>query len=374
MNDEFDGAKSNRFFRPSLAIELKVEHFKYDHEYLCGPSYYDIPILRVYTHETIHFWQTLSQGYVTNLALSEWCELSDYEQSKESNNYSSVKNKFYEKSFECQFSPRDLIEALARYWDIHIVGVKNLLKWGASKQLLKKPFPTERIKNIDSKLTPTTSEDFDLLIENNESYTLPYKLTIEKLGTHNSVIVFPIVAHFSLQSRNPALVFAEIINILKNSNLDYGGNIHDGWNKYFGMIKKISSEVAFKTTGSLLTTGFDVISRSKLKENPLYLHFSELLSEFYSTHGEKTEFYFALPGDPKSRSYLLGALQPPLVLFLDGYWERNQTLLEEYLESLKTPNILQPKDLAEVSLGINKRYRKYLRWKTIQRYSSKDIQ
>jgi hypothetical protein len=338
--DQFSGAKENRFIRPSLSIELKVNKFKYDHEYLSGPAYYEIPPLRVYTHEVIHFWQTLSQGYLANLALSEWKNMIEYEKTKEVYKPGSVKKRYFDRDSDFGFSSYDLVEAQARYWDIHILGAKKLLEWRVRKNINKKQFRTGRVKNIKSGVIPTKSEDFDLMIKSDEGYSRTYRMLLEKIGTQASVILFPIIGYFSLQSPRPVR-----------------------------RIMEMCAETSFKTTGSLLTSAHDVISRSDLRNNVLYAHYLVLLRIFMATSAINSDFVFALPGDPENRGKLLGAFQPPLVVFIDGFWVRKKTLLEELISKNPEVEMLNPKKLAHQALDINTRYKKYLRAKLLHKYS-----
>jgi hypothetical protein len=367
--DQFSGAKENRFIRPSLSIELKVNKFKYDHEYLSGPAYYEIPPLRVYTHEVIHFWQTLSQGYLANLALSEWKNMIEYEKTKEVYKPGSVKKRYFDRDSDFGFSSYDLVEAQARYWDIHILGAKKLLEWRVRKNINKKQFRTGRVKNIKSGVIPTKSEDFDLMIKSDEGYSRTYRMLLEKIGTQASVILFPIIGYFSLQSPRPVRVYKRVLEKLVKLDIKYNVSIHEGWRMYFDRIMEMCAETSFKTTGSLLTSAHDVISRSDLRNNVLYAHYLVLLRIFMATSAINSDFVFALPGDPENRGKLLGAFQPPLVVFIDGFWVRKKTLLEELISKNPEVEMLNPKKLAHQALDINTRYKKYLRAKLLHKYS-----
>src|ERR1700737_1217923 len=80
----------------SLCIEVKVPVFPYAIGYWEGPSYFEIPSLRILFHETVHFWQLLSMGFLTNLAGEIWQSLLQFERISEGGVYTSLQRRFEE--------------------------------------------------------------------------------------------------------------------------------------------------------------------------------------------------------------------------------------------------------------------------------------
>jgi hypothetical protein len=183
----------------------------FDIGYLFGPAAFslDYPtMLRVYTHEVLHFWQTLSMGFITNLALNEWLALSEYEQTGNPSRQSDLLQAFTTRDPDLGFSASDLSEALCRFWDIHILNPEDLLKEQnqpedyylmidqslveRGKELLQqlpdnhplRRYPSHVVARIiDGSSQPYSGRDFDRLIAEfmnvKDVYAAPYSMALE---------------------------------------------------------------------------------------------------------------------------------------------------------------------------------------------------
>src|SRR5215218_4767439 len=101
------------FDRLSLSISLNCSRFPFDERYMWGPNAFGIPVLRVFTHEMLHFWQLLGSGYIANLALAEWHSLKARGDARAAT--ASISRSFSEIDPAAGFSPYQLHEALCRY-------------------------------------------------------------------------------------------------------------------------------------------------------------------------------------------------------------------------------------------------------------------
>jgi hypothetical protein len=64
----------------------------------------------------------LSMGFLTNLAMESWNSLLRFESTGEVGAYNDLQSRLEENHPELGFSALDLMEALARFWDIHVLG------------------------------------------------------------------------------------------------------------------------------------------------------------------------------------------------------------------------------------------------------------
>jgi hypothetical protein len=131
------------------------------------------------------------------------------------------------------FSARQLTEALARFWDIHICGPARLLRqhheWRAQQEAVGLPqqhavrLPSDELLEREGEETSLTDEQpikvkkytsfaFDALMSLEDDYAIPYRLLLKQVGSRLAVILFPIIAYFSLQTRFPLRVYEAALN------------------------------------------------------------------------------------------------------------------------------------------------------------------
>ena len=360
---------SDAFYRPSLTIELDSPHFPFDHGYLAGPGFYRIPSLRVYIHETIHFWQTLSQGYVANLAQEEWLALLEFEETGRSAKYGKLESAYTTREDTLNFSVADLVEGLARFWDIMILGPHRLEEWNTGKQSHRTPFTTERHDDPEQPVKPMTNQLFDRLMQLEDAYAAPYRLMLEQWDTNNSIMLFPLVGHFSLQTPKPAQTFAAAVEALDSAGgVEFGGSIHDGWRQHYAPIRDLCHQVSMNVSGSLLTSGWDVVRRGDLGGHPVFRHFLALYDRAGPGAAQELDFFFAVPGDPDARGHLRTSFIPPLVLFHDGRWAE-RALVFDLVDLTGTAHLLGPSELADSAADLNLRFRKMRRDRLLEMFA-----
>jgi hypothetical protein len=382
-----ESAGQNRFIRPSLAIEIFANEFAYSDEYMQGPAYYDIPLLRVYAHEFLHFWQLLSHGFFANMALSEWSDLIQFENTHVVGKPSKIYSEFYRVDVETGYSAYDIVECLARYWDIHILGPEKLREWIIGKDLYDRSFSTKRILPSYREPKSYSGRDFDSLVSSEEGYTRPYLAIVNRLGSFAAAIFFPLLAHFSLQTRQPATVFKIALTyfekyidtrLLVSAAIKVNGSnsVNEAWRMYYEAVRDIVGRIyAELFFGASLTSGLKPLLKGA-QGNELFKYYGTLLLDYSqkvrSARDYSLDFYFATPGDPESRSVLLSAFQPPLVLFRNGYWVRTETQFERFIQ-VSRGKISPPLKLAHYSLDINTRYKSFLRNKLFANFGYNNI-
>jgi hypothetical protein len=345
----------------SLAIRLSSDYFPFELDFLLEPRKYSSPAVRVYVHETLHFWQILSQGYIANLALDEWLQLKEYEKNCRIPEIASLSSRFRHKHESIGFSAWNLSEALCRYWDIHILGSNLLLR----KHLIveeEREDPSLDEHPLFSRYSGSTSLTFDALMNREDAYAEPYRIALKNWGTNNSVILFPIVGHLALQTPKPIEVFIDVVERLvgsydiESSELD----IHQKWREIFDEVYKecIVSTVKICNLAEL-TPGWDVIDRSELNQHPIYSHYLDIMKFIFNVWKANTHFFFALPGDPYCRMKLASTFRPPITLFNDGEWHSDTHFLKTYYDGMAHQSNMQSGEtLAKWSKDILSRSRK----------------
>jgi hypothetical protein len=136
---------------------------------------------RVYLHELLHFWQTLSQGYLARQALLEWQRLQRFEQTgevKANSELDSHLRTFFEKHPEWGFSAWNLSEALTRFWDIYLTNPRVLLESRGREKDVPPHDPgfsstSEALEKAG--WSTVTSENFDSLMQLEDWYAAPYR-------------------------------------------------------------------------------------------------------------------------------------------------------------------------------------------------------
>jgi hypothetical protein len=353
----------NGFDRCSLAIELAYDFFPFKKEYLEQPRLHDHTAVRVFVHETLHFWQVLSSGFIANLALSEWRNLLKFECSGEFEPRAKILEDFTRKNIELGFSAYNLTEALARYWDLHITGPQKNLRG----RLLRSNSPDLARLGLDnptdlpgSEAKAYTGEQFDNLMLLEDAYAAPYRLSLERWGSLKSVLLFPLVGYFSLQTPAPVEVFCSVMksNEIDRINFNEYRDIHIGWRSLFEDIRNLCKLSAmFVGQVGAFTPGWDVIKRSPLNIHPVYCHY---LQTILTLQNKNTDFYFACPGDPECRAYLVSYFLPPLTILANDRWIGESSSLKKAIELPANlgEGLLEAEMLANKSQDIHTRSRK----------------
>ncbi len=356
------------FLRPSLSIELDAAHFEFDDALLHHPAKYEDPVVRVFVHELLHFWQTLSQSFLTGLALAEWRRLVEFERSGLPSGADHPVLEFLEPHPELGFSAWDLSEALCRYWDVHIIGPVKLIEHNERVLEFLRFFPQakEHLYREVNGERQYSSLAFDLLMRGEDSYAEPYRYALDRWGSNQSVIFFPIAGHFALQSPRPIAVFAEAINRIRRAfQLDRMRNldIHYVWPAAFDQVRRICAEACADLCGDRgLETGWQLMERVGVGDHPVFRHYLALLESTSDHWGNDPpgglDYCFALPGNPSCRERLAYAFRPPATIFHDGVWSGRSPLSLTARLFGKLEGVLEEELLAQESREIHDRARK----------------
>ncbi len=123
----------------------------------------------------------------------------------------------------------------------------------------------------------------------------------------------------------PVKVFSSVMSNSAIDRIDFSQyqDIHAGWRSIFSDVGRLCRMAAVSVGVGDLTPGWDVIRRSSLNGHPVYHHYLQaisLLQDFPAWEKEMIDFYFACPGDPDCRAYLVSTFSPPLTLLANGRW------------------------------------------------------
>ena len=326
-------------------------------------------LARIVYHESIHFWQFLSSGYIANLVSEDWLRLLEFEKtgkilplSENQSNYSKRQEKY-------PFSPNELVECWARYWDVH---TRNALE--IMKQENIEPNDSE-VYSIDygGQFPGYTDKAFDTVMVlglDCQIYAAPYRWMLNEAmkvsglePSANSKLVcavFPIIAHWAFTSSDPIRIFCESFhramdsNNVKMSLMQGPPNINAFWlSNWVAIYEECVKNLLVQK--SKFSTGIEKIINGPLKNHPIFPEYNiktKNLIDFVrksvipnpKTYPDKVEAYslecasrdthimFALPGMPSYRFSLGKNMPPPRIYFNNLTYNSTTTTNEKTYE------------------------------------------
>ncbi|MCX6305817.1 MAG: hypothetical protein NT040_12710 [Bacteroidetes bacterium] len=349
----------NRFDRQSFSIGIDAGHVPFDILFIQAPAAFleDFPFLQYYIHELLHFWQTLSSGYLMNLALGEWINLNKFEKTGIAVNDVGLMEQFTRPDPKLGFSVADLSESLCRFWELHIlnpeqlINLKNripsdhdreeyiakgneILKTLTLDNPIRKYSPAILAKLTCGSLTPYKSRDFDELLfehlKENDQYFLPFAIVRAAFGSTLATVLFPIIGYFALQTKHPISFFREAVNglIPKYKPVsEHKINVNDFWRTNFKEIHEECCRINLSHFGSVFTPGWDVLRSRDLETQPIcnfYRTILHFIRQDYYLQGKLFHMdldpIFSIPGDPDNRTVLSFMFRPPITIFNNGFW------------------------------------------------------
>jgi hypothetical protein len=365
----------------TIPTKVDVSWFKEDEiSYDLTPFYFNPNdprwgnvLSRVLYHESIHFWQFLSSGYVANLIGAEWDRFKHYERTGEILPEGTRLQNYPIRKESIPFSSAELVECWARYWDVHTRSPAQIIREEGIELTSLPPIEVDR-----GDIVPYyTQIAYDTVMQggkNPELYAAPYVWLLQKASGDSKFVnfVFPIITHYAFGSPDPVGVF---YNAFKRANQSsklrelikqQTGNINLAWL----MIWKDVTEKAILPVLSEMsmpdyTSGFDVIQRGTLKDHPIFSEYHaniqplrghlKLMRKGMSALMEqgvdelKIEKYmlcempfhdawiiFGLPGQPEYRELLGQHLPPPRIRF------------ENFIFNAARPALLRLQEISKV--------------------------
>jgi len=302
----------NRYQAVSGLIEIADEWLLPNRYVLRAPVRFKEPsIAQSVLHETVHYWQHISSGFLALLAEEEWNRLIAFESEGELRKPGPIRHRFVEEAGEYNLSAQDFHESAARYWEFMIQG--NGIDDGIAFE--------EEMKKQGG------------------AYAIFFTKSRAIYGDH-APIFFPMISHLALQTDHPAYYFDLFMEAVLN-RFELGHEpiiLEDLWQNHYTYIRTICiRRLQEEGVPSLLMAG-QVIKDGSLRENVIYdwsFHRMNVTAEvaigtdeFYSLKEkyppEAPDFLIGLmvidkalasPGSPLERSLLIEWLSPPCVLF-----------------------------------------------------------
>lgn len=295
-------------------------------------------------HETVHFWQYLASGYLTRIVEDDWNRLVHFEQTGEASRESTHRAHFIQPDAKHGFSPLDLVEAFARYWDVHVIGPPELieLELRSDRYVFSNDFVNrfEKLKTEGQLRHPEhggySGAAFELAMEGpGGGWAKPYVMLRQKLPPKATAALFPISINLALQTTDPVGSFAFLISGAPSiesalpSNLD----IAHLWRWCYKFITPLLNKLPEET---LLGNGARVAAAGSLDRHPLWNWLIKYMLRASAEIGaigshakidqdtavergiQPLSFALACPGDLQNRQWLVSFLAPLLVRFTDG--------------------------------------------------------
>lgn len=328
-------------------------------------------------HESLHFWQLASSRYLQMIVVGEWERLRRFELDGVVPPRSEQRRTLGRTIANEPFSVRDLIECLARFWDVHTRSPTRLIREEGNDL-------EGRLREIDS-IRPQdaySSLEFDTVMMTGpdcEVYAKPYHWMLERARASPAVhalpgpveeaaswsvnLLLPVTSFLALNTDAPVAAFVagferglsqDVLGVaatrrdpLKRINLDW----LDFWSVLAKGLSRTLKRIDLPTwLGHWV--GLGVLENKAFLDHPVYRHLrarmmslddaldslrkrqlmryafnpppndpqdideAMLKREVFVTEPDRWPV-FSLPGQPTFRSLLGGMFAPPLVRFDD---------------------------------------------------------
>ena len=265
-----------------------------------GPKDWRPGLSRKVFHETLHYWQHISQGFLIRLIEEDSDRLERFVATGNIPPPGPLKRAFVTRDAAAGFSPRDLMEAHARYWDIHAIGPPRLIEADLDNPhrdtdaILTRPAYGKmkaegRIwRHIDAngKGHGYSGFSFDLAMRlAGGAYARPYLQLRDATNTYTAGVLFPLAAHCAMQSDDPVAAFTRLIARLDALPLllDEPPVIESEWRRLYPRVLKAALEDALAQSGRDFPTGRHVIDAGRLARHPGY-HLAAALMAIATKH------------------------------------------------------------------------------------------
>lgn len=298
--------------RAGLAVNLAFEWQRYDFDLLSMPrSHGDLG--RVFFHELTHVWQILSESFLSRLAVEEYHALITFDSTGHLPHMSSeesLEGRFTTKHPTLGFSAQQLMEAMTRMHDIGAVGPDRVYESITGSPLPIDPLP---MRDPYSGIPAFPGRAISMTMTVEDAYAEPYRYTLDRWGIF-APFIFPLIAHYCLQTDYPVDVFAAVID----QELRIAGT-SDIPNPSVVLSEPVRSAVydVAARLGAQVSSSKEILA--ECSPNPLFAHYVQMLGFAESQLGERAlSLAFS---DPVNHRSELGDLFQPSVTCFEG--ERN---------------------------------------------------
>jgi hypothetical protein len=313
---------SGQFSHVSLLIDLDGEWWWTGSAALLDPVRHFPRRGRTYLHETLHFWQQLAHGYLIALAEEDWRRMLASERGQ-GRTPGPLRNDFQSRMGAHGFTASDLCECLARFWEIVAIGPETVLRHKIREERLRNLNGSAPPQWVDAAERPTTGMSFEVAMETGGRYSHPYLAVRDLFGHETSQVLFPLVAHFALQTPSPVEIFEYLVEHAGSPaarTLVAAGLRGSLWERPDAIETAYRSTHQFcreavRAVGADLVDGRTRFRDSPLQENPAYQACFRMLDKLAGR--VDVDVALAMPVGPPFRPPLATGLLPLCVRFGD---------------------------------------------------------
>ena len=373
-------AASDRYRPVSMIVDLAEDCARPHIFALTGPKDWQPRLARKIFHETVHYWQHISQGFLVRLVEEDWLRLKAFSETGAASPAGPVKRRYVAVDPAAGFSVQDLVECHARFWDVQAVGPPNLIEMELDDptrvtdpvltrdryDALKADGKIWREFDETGKGRYYSSLSFDLAMELAAGrYARPYLALRGRTNDLLAGALFPLVAHAALQTDAPVAFYGALIDrLLPRTHLPPDGHIEDHWRALYPDVMREALTLAVETFGREFTVAITTIEACRLDDHPGYklaLTLLSLAGRYLADHRPRALFY-TTTGMPVSMSaefgldFILGCvgmadsrepdlltfLAPPLVRFAGARHWLPGAVLDRVGSALPSPPDLGP--------------------------------
>ncbi|MFQ5813607.1 MAG: hypothetical protein ACE5I2_10545 [Anaerolineae bacterium] len=215
-------------------INVKHKWQEETEDHWANPSLY--PFMREVLHESVHFWQAVGLPYFLRISVGAYRDFQEvracaFRQSPDKlvpvdslqleadylyfSGYQRMNQKYGE------LSGADIIEGLARYWDIHLCGMRHVI----DRLVAERRVSHDGVQKAQLEYGPFfladglqfTDAAVRFVFDQERRYNKAYDFAIRALGRY-AYILFPILGFFALSSGGQSVSnFQRWINIYKET-------------------------------------------------------------------------------------------------------------------------------------------------------------
>lgn len=270
----------DRYSPLSMIVEVDGPSCSPNGLVLRGPGGWRPALSRRVFHETVHYWQHISQAYLARLVEEDWERLQAFRAAGEVRPVGPRKRRFLTPDPEFGFSPRDLIECLARFWDVHTIGAHDLLRAEmADPRRDVQGVTPEAYARLESSGRLRRAEDdayswiaYELAMDATAGrYAEPYRRLRNACNSFRANTIFPIVGHLAMHSADPVRFLVQLSGgVLRHVKFEATDRIETSWRRSFETIFQLAQSLAAQEYGGPLLPAPVVVERGPLKRHPGY--------------------------------------------------------------------------------------------------------
>lgn len=381
-----------RYIPLSMIVDTGEEWIPPHAFFLMGPKDIKPSLSRVIFHETIHYWQYIGHTYLINLIEEDWARLMYFDKTGEIKPPGDLRKRFSLYKKEIGFSTNDLLEALARFWDVQALGPPLLIE-------LELNHPNRNVSKILTRVEYNklkengniwhhfdengqgvgyTCLSFDLAMRMSAGrYAIPYLQLRDKTDDLTAAALFPLCAHFALHSNSPPEFYNELLKrLIPQVDLKPGRVIEEAWRYLYIDVWREAALLHIELYGYEFYTGQATIHKSRLFNEHVGYNMTHKMLSMACDHLLKNrpkrfligseqmpldmralwtmDFLLGCCGMGISRSPdILAFISPPVIRFNDNLTWNIGKIFDQYPYASSTPitvNISPPREQIESGL------------------------